>query len=174
MFVAAVFGLPYLMAKLIRTLEQNREEEERKRLQGDSYSYNAQPDQRMDPSKLDFCRVLYDFAPDSSAQNVQGIDLVVKRGDLVAVLSKADPMGTPSDWWLCRARDGRKGYLPSPYLQTIKSQHRLTDGEQSGSLTWGGSRAQTMTSEMSDAHVAGAPPHDVAHGPAFIGPSNKG
>lgn len=174
MFVAAVFGLPYLMAKLIRTLEKNREEEEQKRLQGDPYSYNAQPDQRMDPSKLDFCRVLYDFAPDSSAQNVQGIDLVVKRGDLVAVLSKTDPMGTPSDWWLCRARDGRKGYLPSPYLQTIKSQHRLTDGEQHGSLTPGGSRAQTMTSEMSDAHAAGALPHDVAHGPAFIGPSNKG
>ena len=44
----------------------------------------------------------------------------VKKGDLVAVLSKTDPMGQPSDWWRCRARNGQMGYLPSPYLETIQ------------------------------------------------------
>ncbi|KAG5991028.1 hypothetical protein E4U52_004052 [Claviceps spartinae] len=41
-------------------------------------------------------------------------------GDLVAVLAKKDPAGQPSDWWECRARDGRQGYLPSTYLEVLK------------------------------------------------------
>ncbi len=29
-------------------------------------------------------------------------------------------MGNPSDWWQCRARDGRMGYLPGVYLDPIQ------------------------------------------------------
>ena len=38
----------------------------------------------------------------------------------MAVLSKTDPMGNASDWWRCRARDGRIGYLPGVYLEGIQ------------------------------------------------------
>lgn len=89
----------------------------------------GQPGQQqggLDPAKLDFCRVLYDFPPPEAIQNGSfnaGLDLEVKKGDLVAVLDKSDPEGQTqgdSQWWRCRARDGRSGYLPAVYLETIQ------------------------------------------------------
>ena len=102
-----------------------------------------QLNQPIDPSKLDFCRLLYDYTPESTTQSgppTEGIDLEVKKGDLVAVLSKSDPMGNPSDWWRCRARDGRVGYLPGLYLEGIQRkppQPQIDDG---------GGRVNTMSS----------------------------
>ena len=81
--------------------------------------------------KLDFCRVIYDYSPGTQESN--GIDLAVKKGDIVAVLSKSDPMGNASEWWRCRARDGRVGYLPGPYLETIQrrsAQQAITTGSE--------------------------------------------
>lgn len=138
MFMLAVFGLPYLMGKLIKALAKSQEEERRK--------LEAHEGQPLDPNKLEFCRLLYDFTPDSNLNAVQGVDLAVKKGDMVAVLSKTDPLGNPSEWWRCRARDGRMGYLPSPYLEVIQRRQpaQITSGSQAGSAA--GSRAQTMTS----------------------------
>ncbi|KAL1303662.1 hypothetical protein AAFC00_007017 [Neodothiora populina] len=150
-FIAAVFGLPYLMGKLIRALAKSQEEEEQRRLANDPQALAAQ--QPLDPSKLDFCRVLYDFTPEANPGTVQGADLAVKKGHLVAVLSKTDPLGNPSEWWQCRARDGRKGYLPAPYLETIQrrpQQAQITGGSQNGGSPIG-SRAQTMTSTTTSA-----------------------
>lgn len=160
-FLLAVFGLPYLMGKLIKTLARTQEAEAAKRHQlvlgpdGLPLPQQLQPPQQqqqppLDPSKLDFCRVLYDFAPEATtaagAAPVAGIDLAVSKGDLVAVLSKSDPGGNPSEWWRCRARDGRVGYLPSPYLEGIqrKAEPRglLTSASQAGS------RSGTMVGGM--------------------------
>ncbi|RAO72588.1 uncharacterized protein BHQ10_008600 [Talaromyces amestolkiae] len=143
MFILAVFGLPYLMGKLIRSLARSQEEEARRQqaIMGPNGEIQNAP---LDPSKLDFCRVLYDYTPD--AQNTAGIDLAVKKGDIVAVLGKSDPMGNPSEWWRCRARDGGVGYLPSPYLETIQrrpAQAAITAGPTSTSAP--GSRTSTMT-----------------------------
>jgi peroxin-13 len=110
-FLAAAFGIPYLMSKMIKTLAATHEEEER-RLQQQA----LEQQQPVDPSKLEFCRLLYDFLPQPST----GVELEVRKGDLVAVLSKNDPAGNPSEWWQCRARDGRQGYLPSTYLEVLK------------------------------------------------------
>lgn len=134
MFVVAVFGLPYLMGKLIRALARSQEEEMR-RQQGASAPGQGPNGQPIDPTKLDFCRVLYDYTPASQSQ---GIDLAVKKGDLVAVLGKTDPMGNASEWWRCRARNGQVGYLPSPYLETIQrrpAQAAITTGSAPGSRT---------------------------------------
>lgn len=140
-FLAAVIGLPYLMTKLIRGLaRQNQEQQNQYNQEGrmilgpDGQPMpDQQPHQPIDPSKLDFCRLLYDYTPESLTQGgppTEGIDLEVKKGDLVAVLSKSDPMGNPSDWWRCRARDGRVGYLPGLYLEGIqrKQQPQIDDG----------------------------------------------
>ncbi|KAJ5404261.1 hypothetical protein N7509_004132 [Penicillium cosmopolitanum] len=118
MFLVAVFGLPYLMGKLIKALARSQEEEARRRQQ--LVGPNGEPGSAasLDPTKLDFCRVLYDYSPETQESN--GIDLAVKKGDIVAVLSKSDPMGNASEWWRCRARDGGVGYLPGPYLETIQ------------------------------------------------------
>lgn len=114
-FMAVAFGLPYLMSKLIRTLAASQEAAMRQQQVGP----DGQPLAQLDPAKLDFCRVLYDFTPETGAA-VQGVDLAVKKGDLVAVLSKSDPMGNPSEWWRCRARDGRMGYLPGVYMEAVR------------------------------------------------------
>lgn len=149
MFIVAVFGLPYLMGKLIRALARSQEQEERRRLEANPQAVGA--DQPLDINKLEFCKVLYDFTPETNTGAVQGVDLPVKKGDLVAVLSKTDPLGNPSEWWHCRARNGQTGYLPSPYLETIQRRPvpaQITAGSQPVSPV--GSRAQTMTATVSD------------------------
>ncbi|KAH2206065.1 hypothetical protein KXV88_007236 [Aspergillus fumigatus] len=114
-------------------LARSQEEQRKQMMLGP----NGEPMQApLDPSKLDFCRVLYDYTPES--QESAGIDLAVKKGDIVAVLSKTDPMGNASEWWRCRARDGRVGYLPGPYLETIQrrpAQQAITSGSEAGSRT---------------------------------------
>ena len=145
-FLAAVFGLPYLMTKLMRSLaaqsSQNQNQPYNPVLgpDGQPLPDDQQPhNQRIDPSKLDFCRVLYDYTPENNPPT-PGIDLEVKKGDLVAVLSKSDPMGNASDWWRCRARDGRVGYLPDVYLETVKRkpvqpQAQIEDGARINTMT---------------------------------------
>jgi peroxin-13 len=139
-FIAAAFGLPYLMSKVIRSLAASHEEEER-RLQ----QQQALQQQPIDPTKLEFCRLLYDFQPQPNT----GVELETRKGDLVAVLSKNDPAGQPSDWWHCRARDGRQGYLPSTYLEVLKrpgqdvKKIKATPASES-------SRANSLTSARSE------------------------
>ncbi|KAJ8108988.1 hypothetical protein OPT61_g7787 [Boeremia exigua] len=140
-FIAAVFGLPYLMGKLIKALARSQEEAEKRRMLENPQAAS------IDPNKLEFCRALYDFTPDS---NMSGMDLAIKKGDMVAVLSKSDPMGNASEWWKCRSRDGRMGYLPGIYLETIqrKQPAQITNGSPAGS------RTQTMTSSGATSRTA--------------------
>ena len=147
-FALAVFGLPYLMGKLIKALAARQEEQAKQQALMEG-NVDAPPD----PNSLTFCRVLYDYTPEAAAANpaaaVPGVDLSVKRGDLVAVLSQADPLGSPSQWWRCRTRDARVGYLPAPYLEVIERRGAaaaITTG--SPGVTPAGSRAQTMTSAV--------------------------
>lgn len=71
----------------------------------------------IDPSKLEFARLMWDYLPIAV---VPEIDITVYKGELVAILAKDDPLGNPSDWWRCRTRDGRYGYLPSTYLEVVR------------------------------------------------------
>lgn len=132
------------MSKLIRSLAKSAEEQQQQQLitHHDPNNPYAPLEQSkpLDASKLDFCRVLYDYPPPSSPPpptSSSTEDLSVKKGDLVAVLSKTDPMGQSSDWWRCRARDGRMGWLPSVYLEIVQrrpqGQRQITekgDGEE--------------------------------------------
>lgn len=146
-FLLAAFGLPYLMGKLIRSMAANQEAAERARLeaQGVQFGPDGQPipAAALHPSQLDYCRVLYDFTPDNGAA-VQGVDLAVKKGDLVAVLSRSDPLGNASEWWRCRARDGRVGYLPGVYLAEARK-----GGPAPAQITAKGEPANSRTSTMS-------------------------
>ena len=147
-FILAAFGLPYLMGKLIRALARSQDEAAQ-RQQGLLLGPDGQPlpaeqqPRQLDPAQLDFCRLLFDYTPDTQGQSpTPEIDLEVKKGDLVPVLAKTDPMGNASEWWRCRARDGKVGYLPSPFLEIIKrSPKQLTSGSSSTS------RAQTMSAD---------------------------
>ncbi|KAI9871728.1 MAG: Peroxisomal membrane protein PAS20, partial [Pleopsidium flavum] len=74
MFLLAVFGLPYLMGKLIKALARSQEDQAKQQpplLGPDGQPLPPQqqspPAQPLDPSKLDFCRVLYDFSPEAGS-----------------------------------------------------------------------------------------------------------
>ncbi|KAI7116113.1 hypothetical protein KC324_g19069 [Hortaea werneckii] len=134
------------MGKLIRALAATQEAESQRLAETNPHQ------QPLDPSKLDFCRVLYDYTPPlqpGQPTPTEGIDLAVAKGDLVAVLSKSDPLGNASEWWRCRARDGRVGYLPSPYLETIQRKPPPTQQQQIAARSHPsspeGSRLNTMS-----------------------------
>ena len=121
-FVAAVVGLPYLMTKLVRSMvAQSQQQQDGQPILGpDGQPLPDQFQQRqlpMDPSKLEFCKVLYDYPPANQPPLLSQVDIKVKADDLVAVLSKTDPAGNASDWWQCRTRDHQIGYLPGLYLE---------------------------------------------------------
>ncbi|KAI0007780.1 hypothetical protein F4779DRAFT_491002 [Xylariaceae sp. FL0662B] len=136
-FILAAFGLPYIMSKAIRSLAASAEEEERKRLE---VAGRTAPDL----SKLEFCRVLYDFTPEAG-NATQGVDLAVKKGDYIAVLSKSDPLGNPSEWWRCRARDGRLGYLPATFLEVAKRPGQPIAAIKAAASEPASSRSNSMT-----------------------------
>lgn len=176
-FLLAVFGLPYLMGKLIRALANSQQQQQQNAQQGpnglllgpDGHPLppHMQPSgaqqqvaasKSLDPAKLDFCRVLYDFPPADAVANGafdSNLDLSVKKGDLVAVLDKSDPdrgeqdSGAEGQWWRCRARDGRMGYLPAVYLETIQRRPAAQI------TATGASRASTMPASVTSAGQAG-------------------
>lgn len=118
-FILAAFGIPYLLQKAIKSMAVNDEAEQRRRME-----LQAQQAAGGVP-QLDFCRLLYDFIPPTQpggVDHVPGVDLAVKKGDFVAVISRTDPIGNPSEWWKCRTKDARVGYLPANYLEGVTSR----------------------------------------------------
>ncbi|KAK9235627.1 Peroxin 13, N-terminal region-domain-containing protein [Lipomyces kononenkoae] len=135
-FLAAVFGGPYLMSKLIKIISASRQEDEMRLLGYDNQLLRAGNnglhigdgvvgvnaaagnDLIIDPSKLEFCRAMYDFVPENEA-----IELPFKKGEVIAILSKDTVSGTEDNeptWWRGRLRDGRMGFFPSNYVEVIK------------------------------------------------------
>ncbi|ODQ51075.1 hypothetical protein SAICODRAFT_67293 [Saitoella complicata NRRL Y-17804] len=131
-FIIAVFGLPYLMTKLVRLLSARAAALER--------SQNASAGIAVDPSKLEFCRAVYDFKPQDP-----NVELELKKGDIVAIISKTDPMGNESSWWRGRLRDGRVGYFPSNYVDKDHPGH-YPDHTQISSLSPPSSSTSLSTS----------------------------
>lgn len=134
------------MSKLIRSLaaSQNQQNPQQAAIEGIPSSDPALSPP-IDPKNLLFCKVLYDYDPPNPSA-AEGIDLPVKKGDLVAVLSKQDPQGGESEWWRCRSRDGRVGYLPGVYLEEILRKPReieegraktMSDSSRANSLNLG-------------------------------------
>ncbi|KAK9469143.1 Peroxin 13, N-terminal region-domain-containing protein [Lipomyces arxii] len=113
-FLAAVLGGPYLMTKLIRAIA-SRQEPDQMRLSGHDAAMLANDDgdeSVIDPAKLEFCRAVYDFVPQSD------IELGFSKGEIIAILAKDENI-EPA-WWRGRVRDGRMGYFPSNYVELIK------------------------------------------------------
>lgn len=128
-FFMAVIGLPYLMGKLVRFITA-KQEAERQRLEqqgqnpgqtgllpgqvgGGMIEGNGEA---IDPSKLTFVRALYAYPA------ADPLELSLQANDIVAVLSKTDPQtGQESAWWRGRTRDGRIGWFPSTYVESLES-----------------------------------------------------
>lgn len=69
----------------------------------------------LDPRNLEFARAVYDFTP----ENPQ-VEAALRKGDLMAVISKQDPLGNASEWWQVRTKKGDVGYVPSNYVELIR------------------------------------------------------
>jgi peroxin-13 len=99
LFLLAIFGLPYLMGKLIKALAEKQAIEHQ----------SSTGESVIDPKQLDFYQALYDFVPQDP-----NVELALKKGDIVAVLQKLE-----GGWWRGRKRDGAMGFVPGNYLDII-------------------------------------------------------
>lgn len=102
-FLSAVVGLPYILGKVIKAMADQTQP-----------LHTGDQVLEIDPANLQFCRATYNFVPENP-----NIELELKSGQVVAVLSTADPAGRPSQWWRVSSRDGRTGYVPSTYLEHV-------------------------------------------------------
>lgn len=121
-FFLAVIGLPYLMGKIVKLITA-KQDEERARLSkqaaeaGTSLQMlqDAQGAAVLDPSKLTFVRARFAY------NATDNLELSLKQNEIIAVLSKTDPQtGQESQWWRGRTRDGRIGWFPSTYVETLE------------------------------------------------------
>jgi len=100
----AIFGLPYLMHKLVRALSA--------RLPPPPGSA-----EQIDMSKVQFATALFDFA------TTDPVELPLKRGDLVAIVGKTEG----GDWFRGRTREGKQGWFPSNHVQILKKEAKKID-----------------------------------------------
>ncbi|SCU85643.1 LADA_0D08746g1_1 [Lachancea dasiensis] len=113
-FLAAVFGFPFLLRKFIAKLA----EIQRQRLGnagGVAASSRSGAAGTLDPKNLEFARALYDFTPENPE-----VEVLLRKGDLMAIIGKTDPVGRASEWWKVRTRKGDVGYVPFNYLELIR------------------------------------------------------
>ncbi|KAJ2781188.1 Peroxisomal membrane protein PAS20 [Coemansia interrupta] len=110
LFFAIIVGLPYLMTKAIRSIAARQ-----RRLTAQQVSSGeARAGTAMHAVGMEFVQAQYDFAGDTKAE------LSFKRGDLIAVSSKVDIWGKPSEWWRGTTQDGREGLFPANYVSVIR------------------------------------------------------
>ncbi|KAJ2957818.1 hypothetical protein NQZ79_g6513 [Umbelopsis isabellina] len=122
-FLFAVVGLPYLMHKLIKHITAKQQQQQQMFLpdgtpmqpQQMNGNIPMQQQEQVDPQNLEFARALYDFNPESP------MELNIKKGDIIAILSKVDQAtGTQSQWWRGRLRNGTMGLFPANYVEIIQ------------------------------------------------------
>ncbi|KAI9497109.1 Peroxin 13, N-terminal region-domain-containing protein [Zychaea mexicana] len=112
-FLFMVVGLPYLMHKLIQLITHKQQLEQQNNPQMSDPMMASLG--KIDPAKLEFARATYDFGAESQ------MELSLKKGDIVAILSKTDPVtNQQSQWWRGRLRDGRMGMFPANYVEIVQ------------------------------------------------------
>lgn len=123
-FLIAVFGLPYLMHRVIRHIASRLPPAPQMQIGPDGRPIPVPQQQVIDPANLTFVRALYPF------ETKDPVELGLSKGELVAVLSTTDPAtGTEGEWWRGRTRDGREGWFPRNFIEIVKQ--KKVDGEDS-------------------------------------------
>jgi peroxin-13 len=134
-FFLAVFGIPYLMHKLIQRLAERAppfpvDPTHAQQLLLDPTNPAMLPNSTatntntVDPAQLKFAHALHPFEAALSAE------LGLNKGEIVAVLGTTDPVtGLESEWWRGRTRDGREGWFPRAFVEVI--QKRVEDSSAS-------------------------------------------
>ncbi|CEL54383.1 Mitochondrial inner membrane protease ATP23 OS=Cryptococcus neoformans var, neoformans serotype D (strain JEC21 / ATCC MYA-565) GN=ATP23 PE=3 SV=1 [Rhizoctonia solani AG-1 IB] len=98
MILLAIFGLPYVMHKLVRALS--------------SRLPPPQSSAPIDMSQVQFATALYDF------QGKDELELALNKGDLVAIIGRTEG----GDWFRGRTREGKMGWFPANHVQILKKK----------------------------------------------------
>ncbi|CAE6440305.1 unnamed protein product [Rhizoctonia solani] len=99
LILLAVFGLPYVMHKLVRALSTR-------------LPASPQSTAPIDMSQVQFATVLFDF------EAKDPVELGLKKGDLVAILGRTEN----GDWFRGRTREGKMGWFPGNHVQILKKK----------------------------------------------------
>jgi len=124
LFVLFMFGLPYLMTKIINIIKRRQQQQmgmlpnnmPMNPALANSQTLASFPRNAEGKPIIEFARCLYDF----QAQNPMELD--IKKGDIIAIISKLDPSGQPSQWWKGRLQHGPTGIFPSNYVELIPTK----------------------------------------------------
>ncbi|KAI8370019.1 Peroxin 13, N-terminal region-domain-containing protein [Blakeslea trispora] len=101
-FLALVTGLPYFIYKLIQRSNRLRQQQLQNRMM--IPQYGGPPPE--------VARVMHNFVAEAP------IELSLKQGETVEVLSKVDPAtGAPCEWWQGRSANGVIGIFPANFVQ---------------------------------------------------------
>jgi len=126
LFVLFMFGLPYLMTKIINIIKR-RQQQQMGMLPGNmpmnpaiagAQSLSSFPRNAEGKPIIEFARCLYDFQAQSP------MELDIKKGDIIAIISKLDQNGQPSQWWKGRLQHGPTGIFPSSKYNKIKKKKK--------------------------------------------------
>ena len=125
-FFLAVFGIPYLMHKLIQRLAERAPPfpvdptHAQQLLMDPTYPAvlpTATAPTAVDATQLIFAHALHPFEAASS------VELGLKKDEIVAVFGTTDPItGLESEWWRGRTKDGREGWFPRAFVEIIQKK----------------------------------------------------
>ncbi|ORX88244.1 hypothetical protein BCR32DRAFT_288753 [Anaeromyces robustus] len=131
LFVLFMFGLPYLMTKIINIIRRRQQQQmgmlpnnmpmNPALITGSQTSLASFPRNAEGKPIIEFARCLYDFQAQSP------MELDIKKGDIIAIISKLDQNGQPSQWWKGRLQHGPTGIFPSNYVELIPTKQEKKD-----------------------------------------------
>lgn len=122
LFLAASIGFPYLLSKAIQKLNEQQQLKQQRNFP--NHRGLGGSNEVIDPETLEFAKALYEFNPENP-----NIEIELKPKELVAILSKLDPLGNESKWWRVRSRSGKVGYVPLNFLSIIERKVPLKQVE---------------------------------------------
>ncbi|KAL6605535.1 Peroxin 13, N-terminal region-domain-containing protein [Neocallimastix sp. 'constans'] len=144
LFVLFMFGLPYLMTKVINIIRR-RQQQQLGMLPGNvpmnpalagAQSLSTFPRNAEGKPIIEFARCLYDFQAQSP------MELDIKKGDIIAIISKLDQNGQPSQWWKGRLQHGPTGIFPSNYVDLIPTKQEKKENPETS--------AESIKQDLSD------------------------
>ncbi|KAA1106570.1 Peroxisomal membrane protein PAS20 [Puccinia graminis f. sp. tritici] len=127
-FFLTVFGIPYLMNKLVRSIinkQKQRQSAFPPNPLNPSISNEQQVTLSVDPSKLTFVKAIHPYHPATREEDINQLNPIEKelkfeKNEVIAVLL---PMSIEErrsmGWWKGRTRDGRIGWFPKNYVEEI-------------------------------------------------------
>lgn len=135
-FLLVMLGFPLLFHKLIDSVRRKHALALLQAQQSHSLGVISGPDGQpltlASIPELEFARALHDFEPDpTNAEN----ELSLKKGELIAILSKGRPSAAnkdeistdiiDSEWWRGRLQNGKMGWFPQNHVAILKKPAHL-------------------------------------------------